>query len=388
MRVLWLATKCPWPAVDGGRLVQLETLQALASAGVEVVLVAPAPARSEEHDQALEALSCCCRAELVPTRPLPRLLAVARTGLGPLPMVVARHERPRLARRVDSLLQEERFEVLHVEQVHLVRLALENRRTAVVVRCQNVESALWAETARGSSGAPAWLLRREAARMRTFESKTLARADAVVTLSVEDALHLEQMSGRPVAVVPAPFPSTLPTAPKQLEGDPCLVLFGSGTWRPNREGAAWWTTTVWPRVAHALPQARLHIFTGTPVPASANVVVHAPPDRSLVAFPSNAIQVVAPTVSSGIRMKILEAWARGNPVLTTTAGARGLGATSGKELWIADEPSAIADAVRLLAGDAGLRRLLVEGGRRLLERNHDPAHVAQRLLAIYGAAKA
>ena len=43
MRILWVATKSPWPPVDGGRLLLWETLGALAAAGHDVTLVAPAP---------------------------------------------------------------------------------------------------------------------------------------------------------------------------------------------------------------------------------------------------------------------------------------------------------------------------------------------------------
>ena len=42
LRVLVVATKCPWPPTDGGRLVLAETLRAVADAGAEVTLVVPA----------------------------------------------------------------------------------------------------------------------------------------------------------------------------------------------------------------------------------------------------------------------------------------------------------------------------------------------------------
>ena len=58
MNILFLATKPPWPAVDGGRLLVRYTLEGLQAAGHRVTLVAPTAvsgADPREVSQALEA---------------------------------------------------------------------------------------------------------------------------------------------------------------------------------------------------------------------------------------------------------------------------------------------------------------------------------------------
>jgi hypothetical protein len=303
--------------------------------------------------------------------------------LGRDPIVIKRHERPRMARLVADLLAREPFDLLQVEQIHLARLALAQRRLPLVVRAQNVESDLWAASAQHAPSPIGWLLRREARRMRAFEAEALRRADAVLALTADDAARLRQLAGRSVVVVPAPFPATLPAAPERLGGDPCVVLFGSGAWRPNRYGAAWFVDRVWPLVVASMPAAHLHLFTGTRVPPTAGLVSHRPPATPTVAFPEDAIQVVTPQVSSGVRMKILEAWARRNPVVTTPQGARGLSATARQALLIAEDPPSLARAIGRLHADSALRRQLIDEGHRALVRDHDPSEVAARLLDIY-----
>ena len=63
---------------------------------------------------------------------------------------------------------------------------------------------------------------------------------------------------------------------------------------------------------------------------------------------------IAPLLSgSGTRFKILEAWAAGRAVVSTTLGAEGLGARDGEHLLLADDPDDFADAVlRLLERSA------------------------------------
>jgi hypothetical protein len=44
MKILFVATKPPWPLIDGGRLLLWHTMAGLAGEGAEITLVAPADA--------------------------------------------------------------------------------------------------------------------------------------------------------------------------------------------------------------------------------------------------------------------------------------------------------------------------------------------------------
>jgi hypothetical protein len=56
MRILLVATKTPWPPIDGGRLVLLNTIEALRDADHHVTLVAPVDARFLDVDRVRENL--------------------------------------------------------------------------------------------------------------------------------------------------------------------------------------------------------------------------------------------------------------------------------------------------------------------------------------------
>ena len=60
-------------------------------------------------------------------------------------------------------------------------------------------------------------------------------------------------------------------------------------------------------------------------------------------FTQKAAVSIAPIFSGGgTRIKILEAWAYGIPVVSTTVGCEGLGAVDGQTLMIADTPELFA----------------------------------------------
>ncbi len=73
---------------------------------------------------------------------------------------------------------------------------------------------------------------------------------------------------------------------------------------------------------------------------------------------------------SGTRFNILEAWAAGRAVVSTTIGAEGLGTVDGEHLLLADTPERFAEAVSALLDSADLRRRLGRAGRRLYEERY------------------
>jgi glycosyltransferase involved in cell wall biosynthesis len=145
---------------------------------------------------------------------------------------------------------------------------------------------------------------------------------------------------------------------------------------------------VWPSVRQRTPGAVLHLFAGQPwaQDREARIVRHPPLEHSAAAFAPGAVLAVPLRVASGIRMKILEAWARGLAVVATPTAAAGLGARDGKELLLADDAGSFAAALARLANEQGLAADLTARGRRLLQRRHAPVAVAHRLLEIYRAA--
>jgi hypothetical protein len=384
VRILIVATKPPHPPRDGGRLALWHTLCGLAAAGHELAVVAPAvdgdDSRKDEAD-----ISLPYHPRTVEARPHGALAAAARAVGGGHSLGVARHALARMREAVADTMVQWRPQIVHAEQLHAFAncAAAASAAIPIVLRMQNVESALRAQQARLRRP---WLCI-EAARLRRDEREAIARATRCVALSEDDAASLREL--RPaatIAPIAPPFPSALPPA-APLEGDPAIALAGSAGWWPNADGEHWLLQQVWPLVARALPRAMLHRFGGSPAPARQRVHQHPAPLDSRAAFPAGAIAVVPLRAGSGIRMRILEAWARGLPVVATPAAARGLAAVSGNELLIAETPAQFAEAVARIHADAALRDALVAGGRACLRRHHDGARQTRALLDVYDAAR-
>jgi Glycosyl transferases group 1/Glycosyltransferase Family 4 len=379
VNVLWVATKAPWPPVDGGRLLLLNTLRALSAAGHRLTLVAPIDAGGADPGAAA-ALEPWCRPSLVAVRKRPLVVDLLRSQLARTPLTLVRHAHPALRRRVRDHLRDEAFDLVLAEQVQALDAALRGDRP-VVLRAQNVESDLWAQAARHALWRrPALAL--EARRLAAREGRAVRRCAATVALTAEDAERLGALAGAAAKVhhVPAPFEPELPAAQEPLPGSPPVVLFGSGGWRPNAAGAEWFLRRAWPRMRSARPQAILHVF-GIAA-AGDGIVSHPAPADSRAAYPQGGVLAVPLGIASGVRIKILEAWARGSAVIATPEAARGLDAEDGEQLLLARDGDEFAAALSRLA-DAELTARLIAAGRRHLRRHHDASRVARRLTEIY-----
>jgi glycosyltransferase involved in cell wall biosynthesis len=87
---------------------------------------------------------------------------------------------------------------------------------------------------------------------------------------------------------------------------------------------------------------------------------------------------------SGTRFKILEAGACGVPLVSTTLGAEGIPVVDGREILIADQPEAFADAIVRLIEDKAFASRLAANCRQLVRDEFSLARLArdaQRILA-------
>ncbi len=380
MRLLWLGTKNPWPPKDGGRVAAAYTIEALVAAGHDVTFLGPVECAESSHLPEPPGV----RVIPIPARRRPFARAVACGFASGRPTSIARHDHPDVTCEVTRLLRSEHFDCVHVEQVQALAHAEPALAADIptVLRCQNVESDLWRGAARWA-GLLAPLLRLEAYRMARFESWALRRVSEAVALTKPDAEALSRLSGRKVRVIAVPFPSRLEPAATRLDGNPPVVLLGDSLWRPNAQAARWFVSAVWSQVIERLPAARLHAFGQRPAWTHPSICWVSSPEDSRTAFPAGSILAVPLFVGSGVRIKILEAWARGIPVVASPAAVSGLDATDGQELLEASDPAAFTRAIVRYHSSPGLVERTTETGAARLALSHDPGRVAALLSTVY-----
>jgi len=364
-------------------------LAGLSAAGHRAFLVAPVDPSRFDLRAVGDALSAWCEPRLVPAAPAPPFSALLRAARDRAPLSIARHTLPAVRREVERCLGEKSFDLVHAEQLQALPQAAPAfaRGLPVVLRAQNVESDLWREAARRRGGVRGALLKIEARRLARWEGAAVRRAALTLALTAEDAARLRELAGGGnVAVLRAPFPELPAAAGERLPGEPAVVVLGSQGWVPNEEGVAWFLGDVWPAVAAALPSAVLHLFGAAAAGAlPPRAILHPAPRESTEAFRPGAVLAVPLRIASGVRMKVLEAWARGAPVVGTPAALAGLEVIDGREALVAADAASFVRAFARLHGEPGLAGHLIAEGHRARRERHDPSRITADLLAAYAA---
>jgi GT2 family glycosyltransferase/glycosyltransferase involved in cell wall biosynthesis len=172
--------------------------------------------------------------------------------------------------------------------------------------------------------------------------------------------------------------------------DPATMLFlGSFRHDPNRVAVDWFVGHVLPLILARRPDARLVIAGSDPPPAHtyADTAGHLQMlgyiDDARVALARYAVFVCPVLSGSGVRVKLLEAFAAGIPVVSTTIGAEGLAEQDGKLCALADTPADFAERVVRLFEDPVAASAMAGRARAQVEARWDMAAITRDLVEGY-----
>jgi sugar transferase (PEP-CTERM/EpsH1 system associated) len=236
----------------------------------------------------------------------------------------------------------------------------------VVLDFVDVDSAKWTQYADRHSWPSSFVYRREGERLLSFERSvaagcaasvfvTQAEADLFLRLAPEcrNRVHVIEMGVDADLLAPlksraSPFPP----------GELPLVFTGAMDYWPNVDAAVWFAGEILPRVRSVIPEAVFYVVGMRPTAAVARLggaacVKVTGRVEDIRPYLQHAAVVVAPLrVARGIQSKILEGMAMARPVVTTTAAARSVRATSGLHLEEAADAAEFANKVLAVLGTA------------------------------------
>jgi glycosyltransferase involved in cell wall biosynthesis len=162
-------------------------------------------------------------------------------------------------------------------------------------------------------------------------------------------------------------------------------------WPPNVEGVLWFAQQVFPRVLREVPGAVLTIIGKNPPPALQDLARRAPGSVEVTGYVADPHGYLAETAAfavpllsgGGMRVKILDAWAWGLPVVSTTLGAEGIDVRPGEDALIADTPGGFAESCTLLLTRPALRKRIGAAGRAAVRERYDAGRVYDALNEVY-----
>lgn len=292
--------------------------------------------------------------------------------------------------KIDMVVNEERFDIIQVVQAYLAKL-LPHTEAATILDMADILS----EHERLVMLAKRKMTHRFAARlewkkMQALERRAVRQVDMCVTISEDDrAKFLKLFPDARVALVPNGVDLDYFQPQSASTKGANLVFVGSMQYAPNTDAILYFCQDILPLIEQHRPDVHLYVVGWGPPPEitalneAPNITVTGFVDDVRPYVADSVLSVVPLRFGSGIRNKILEAWAMARPVVSTSLGAEGLAARHRENILLADEPDQFARSVLSLLDDRQQRIRLAQAGRRLVESEYAWSAIGEQMNAVY-----
>ena len=394
LRVLFVSPYPICPPVHGGGVFMYQTLRELAKlATVHVVAMLDEPSQASAQE---ELRSFCASAEFLVRPPMPASLGSMR------PHAVSEFANEDLDWLIHRQIYLKRIDVVQLEYTPLGQYARAYRHIPTILFEHDI---YFQSIARGLAHMPGTLARIKARyeylRALRYELGMLPRCDRVQVCTRENLEYLAGFLPRKGALrgrLQAGLRAGIDTARYDFTPggrEPFTMLFvGSFQHEPNVVALDWFVNEVLPRITARQkqarrPEARL-VVVGSDAPQR-----HPYPDSAPAVEMRGFVEdireplaryavFVCPVRSgSGVRVKLLEAFASGIPVVSTRIGAEGLARQDGEFCLLADQPEPFAEKVLQVLDDPPLAAEMAARARAEVVANWDMAAITARLVESY-----
>jgi sugar transferase (PEP-CTERM/EpsH1 system associated) len=354
--VLFLAHRIPFPPDRGDKIRSWNLLKHLAGLGrVHLACFADDEADAAHLAALRAALGDRLGAAHVEVRTRGKAEAGVRALVEGRPVSLALFDSARLRDFVANRLADARIGTIFAFSGQMAQFVPEAARQRFVMDFGDVDSAKFAQYAEDGAGPMRWVNRREGEKLFAFERATAARADLCLFVSEAEAGLFRAMTGlanikalsNGIDVDHFDSAAEFPRLTDAERGQGPLLLFtGQMDYAPNMQAVAWFAHEVLPRI----PGARFVIAGRNSPPAvralAGERVIVTGAVADMRSWLAAADIVVAPLkLARGIQNKVLEAMAMARPVVASAAAFKGIEAVPGRDLLIADDAAATAEAV-------------------------------------------
>ncbi|MFN7875751.1 MAG: glycosyltransferase [Pirellula sp.] len=376
MRILFISDQFPYPLRDGGNLRTFHILAGLARHH-QLTLVAHSSRTAPE----ISTLPLDCETVVVRKQGTACRVAnaLAQTNRLHGSLFLTKNWSSPLLRCASDELKRRRYDAIHFNHLDTAVFALaRDWRQLKVFDTHNCLSSMAYQTAQSTLD---WLRRRilsyEAKRLKSIETEICRQMDLSLVCSEVDAgMFRENCPSAQYGVVPNGVDTEFfRPEPLTIQGENSLVFTGAMNYFPNIKAVEFFCGQVLPKIA--TKGTKIHVVGRCPTSQiqalhdGQRVIVTGEVEDVRPFVHRSQIFVVPLQHGSGTRLKILEAFAMGKAVVSTSIGAEGIPATDGKELVIADSPSQMANAIDTLLQDPNRRSALGMAARAFVVKNFD-----------------
>ncbi len=409
MNILFLTQILPYPPNAGPRVKTWHVIQYLAQQGAHVTLLTFIRAEERKYLPAVEKICEQVIPILIKRNRIKDVLYLLKSMVTNNSFLVTRDQSRPMNTEIETLIKNKAFDVIHADQLTMAQFAL----TAKLIHQQtyptlappqlifDAHNATWTILDRMQPQVPFFLrplVRWERNRVKNYEGVLLRSFDHTLAVTEIDQQALLETLAAPLPpsnklhVIPIAVDTQTLRPVHREKNSHHIITLGTLHYPPNADGIRWFMQKVFPLIQTQHPQAVLTVIGKNPpkdfyqlqslFPGQIHITGYV--DQLEPYLQQAAVMVVPVLAGGGMRVRILEAFSRQIPVVTTTIGLEGIHAVAGRDVLIADSVQPFAQAVLNLLESESLQREIATNGRRLVQQQYDWKTVFSALNSIYG----
>lgn len=403
MKILFLTNLLPYPLDNGGKIKTYTTLQVLKRAGYSVDLLCfkeTLASMQPEEERILEFCSSVKQVFLrLTTASNKKYMAyvAANSLFSSLPYSVFKYRSKEMSALLKKYSISKEYDYIYFDHLPMcvyyseVKKLWPNAKTILDEHnCETVISLRNAQNQRNF--AKRMFLRHESKKLKKFEAYSILSVDRTAVLSNEDYSALKQMTviDFPHIIIPIGVLDKGIRNPHTKKGNAIDILFvGTLTWEPNNRGLIWFLDKVVPKLKRDSVEFTMYIVGKNPsdeVKARAaqydNIIITGYVLSVDDYYDKCDCTVIPLFIGSGQRVKIIEAFSKGMPAISTSIGAEGLEYRNNENILIADTADSFAHAIEKMA-DKKLANKISKEARNTYLSYYSQDAVSTRILELF-----
>jgi sugar transferase (PEP-CTERM/EpsH1 system associated) len=374
MRILFLTQRFPFPPDRGDRIRSYHILRHLA--GRHTVSLASLTEEEIGEKQWDGVRDLCTSIDVGLIRRRRRRLLSLLYLPTTVPLTLPNYHSNDLRKKVDRRLREESFDLLYIYCSSMAPYVMGCSRVPKVIDFVDMDSEKWCEYARSAKFPMNMLYTREGRLLRRYEKKVAKDCvHAFVTSRREKDIFERFRTGTPISTISNGVEIAERTGTRRYNAN--IIFTGVMDYWPNEHAVCHFVHDIFPIISKELPDSEFVIVGQKPTRRVRQLsltrgvsVTGWVPDPGV--YMDEATVFVAPIqIARGVQNKVLEAMARGVPVVATAAAADGLEAVGGRDFLEGNSPEEFATQTLRLLRDAGLREQLARNAIGYIREKHN-----------------
>lgn len=345
-KILWVIPKWTFPITDGARVATDSLVRNLVSHGAEIdILCLP------QSDEVINVNEMYNSWKVKDIKVIPRklntqnkiTLYLKNLFLKPFtPLTISSFNDSEIVDEINNTFKDKKYDYLMLDGLHLAApfIKFNNFNKPVFInkiayRAHNIEMDLWDKAAKDNKNIfKKIFLKYQYYLMKKFELTVLKSSDLIAAIANEDLVKVKQLTKSKSILVPLGLKFGNKIQLRTADDNKIKILFvGKLDWPPNKDGLDWFLQNVWEKAVLINKKLHLEVVGSgnrewlTKYKNLANLKITGFVDKIEDAYANSDYTIVPIFYGSGTRIKVIETFALGRPLISTSMGVQGSGLT-------------------------------------------------------------